>query len=86
MRRADCGCELVERIDQRIALRPVDADNAIQPRRHGDGLDDERDEAALAVAHVEHFGDDGLLLIKTSIFCKNKFIKSKNKHSNFSDR
>ena len=46
--------ELVEGIDERVRPGAVDADDAVQPGRHRHRLDDERDQAALAVAHVEH--------------------------------
>jgi len=61
-RRAQRRPEFVEGIDERFGLRPVDADDPVEPRRQGDGLDEQRDQTALAIAHVEHLADDRFLL------------------------
>src|SRR3954447_21081486 len=61
-RRAERRLQLVERIDERVGLRAVDADDAVQPRRHGDRLDDQWNQPTRPIAHVEHLADDGFFL------------------------
>src|SRR6476620_5617818 len=55
---AKCRFQLVNRIDERIRFRAVDADDAVQPGGHRHRFDDNGNEAAFSVAHIEDFADD----------------------------
>src|SRR5918994_7503446 len=61
-RRTDCRFELVERIDHRVPLRAVDADDAVEPGGHGNWFDDQRNQPPLSVAHVQDLADDRFFL------------------------
>src|SRR5262245_29371478 len=65
--RAKSAPELRERIDERIGLRPIDADDAEEPGGQRDWLDDERDEPPAPVAHVQHLAQDGFFLAVTAV-------------------